>query len=679
VQQEHAVLPMQDVCAVANGLPGLQRALGSNDSVIKLAHAIAKHAAARIQQDDAPPIVRSWCDLLYGLTKAGLVVNTELNASPETVKEHSPDLQYLLDQGAKQLPALLEKDGAVAQDVSMTLLAFPYAGYTGDLGPVTQALASNLRACLQRAAPQGSANILWALGKLCSTSKNMHQQPGVQPGAYNREVFSYLVENVMQAVKARNIQCKPQHISNAVYGCALAGHTEGVPQLLHTTCQRPEVLESAKPQEWANSVWAAATLHKSAVQQNHHQLAEEFRGYGHKLLAACASTPGALRGAKPQHLSNLLWAASNLRWYDPHFFSESAAALLCAMLNGINVKPQHFSNALLGCALCAHWDSHVHQLLVSVPQGNLPGFSQQEFANTLHAWAVLTCIALEAGADQQQVQELGQVAGALFEEAARRCKENDVVFNELHLCQLFQAHMHAEHLGLPQRLEGELLKEAKKAWLAQQEGASKTNSRSQQEVNSTLEQMGYPTQPHATTADGLFRPDITITELPNGTSRSIAVEVDGPHHYVREHRRNGTAVDRLEGPTRLRNVLLTPRSPGGLLCIPVDDWTAARKAGQQEEYLRNALANPLSLKVSGQRDAIDWSSPSTGAHQTPAQPQPGNQGSTSDACQGPQASSMPAAADRLHGCCFNPDDIEADRRHLEQALQCREEHLPHKH
>jgi hypothetical protein len=114
VQQEEVVLPMQDLCAVANALPGLQRVLGSNDSVFKLAHAIARHAAARIQQGDAPPIVRSWCDLLYGLTKAGLVVNPDLNASLAAVKEHSPDLQYLLDQGALQLPALLESDGTWA-------------------------------------------------------------------------------------------------------------------------------------------------------------------------------------------------------------------------------------------------------------------------------------------------------------------------------------------------------------------------------------------------------------------------------------------------------------------------------------------------------------------------------------------------------------------------------------
>jgi hypothetical protein len=676
VQQEHAVLPMQDVCAVANALPGLQRALASNDSVLPLARAIARHAAARIQQGDAyaPPFVRSWCDLLYGLTKAGLVVNTDLNASLATVKEHSSDLQYLLGQGAQQLPALLQEDGSVAQDVSMTLLAYVYAGYTGDLGPVTQALASNLEECLQRAAPQGISNILWALGKLCSMQQGMRQRPGVQPGAYNREVFSYLLTLLSRQVQASHPQLSTQAISNAVYGCALAGHTEGLPQLLDAICQRPEVMEKAEPQHWANTVWAAATMLKSAVKQGDTQLTVAFRSYGQKLLSACASSPGALQGAKPQHLSNLLWAASNLSWYDQNLFSNAAAALLRAMSDGMGITPQQLSNTLLGCAGCAHWGNDVHQLLVSVTSYDLHDFSEQGITNTLYSWAVLTCIAREAGAGQQQVQELGQVAGALFEEAGRRWEQNHGVCNEVSLCQLFQAHMYAEHLGLPQRLEGELLSKARDAWCTW----SHTTSRGQQEVNSTLQQMGYTTGPHATTADGLFRPDITITELPNGTSRSVAVEFDGPSHYVREHRGNGTAIDRLNGPTRLRNVLLRPRCPDGLLFIPVDDWDAAKKAGQQQEYLSKALADALSLKAPGQSDAITWTGSHMGAQHTPAQAQPsGAQGSTSDACQGSQASSMPGAADRLHG--FNPDDIEADRRQLEQALQGREKQLPDKH
>jgi hypothetical protein len=592
VQLGDVVLPMQDLCALASAVPGMTEALGSHDSVLPLAHAIAEHAAARIHDKDAPPIVRSWCDLLYGLTKAGLVVNEDLSASPGPVKQHSPHLQYLLDQGAQQLPALLNSQGAEAQNVSLTFLAYAYAGHTGDLGPVTQALASRL----QDVKPQDCSNILWALGKLCRIWQNMHPQPGVQPGAYNREVFSYLVEQLTRDVRASHPQLTAQALSNAVYGCALVGHAEGVPQLLAAVCQRPGVLSRAGPQGWSNLVWAVATLHDLAVEQRDQQLADDFKGYGHKLLAACASTPGALQGAKPQELSNSVWAASVLRWYDRQFFSD-AAAFLAAMSDGKNMTPQNFSNTLLACAACAHWDSHVHQLLVRVQQAHLPAVTEQQLANTLYAWAVLTRIAQEAGAGQQQVQELGQVAGALFKEAGRRLAINHSVFINEHLCQLFQAHMYAEYLGLPQRLEGELLNKAKSAWC----GSRHTDSDRQKEVNKSLIQMGCTTQLHATSADGLMRPHIIITALPDGTLCSIAVECDGHHDFVREHSGDGAAVDRLDGRTRLRHVSLEARFPI-LLRIPPREWDAATKAGQQQEYLRRALAGAVKHRVSFSMD-----------------------------------------------------------------------------
>jgi hypothetical protein len=337
------------------------------------------------------------------------------------------------------------------------------------------------------------------------------------------------------------------------------------------------------------------------------------------------------------------------------------------MSYGKSLKPQELSNTLLACAVCAHWDSHVYQLLASVLKGNLSGFSEQQLSNTLHSWAVLTCIAREAGAGQQQVQELGQVAGALFEEAGRRWEQHDGVFIGLDLCQLFQAHMYAEHLGLPQRLEGGLLKQAREAWLAQQAARSKTTSRSLQEVNSTLGQMGYKTQLQALTADGLLRLGITISGLPDGSSSSIGVGFRGAFHYVAEQMGSGSVVDRLDGPTRLSHVLLMARSPAALHYIPWREWDSAKEAGQQEEYLSKALAHALSLKDSGEFDAIKWSGSRRGAQHTTAQSQPsGVQGPTSDACQESHASSLPAVKDGSHG--VNPDDIQADLRQLERAL-----------
>jgi hypothetical protein len=200
--------------------------------------------------------VRAWCDLLYGLTKAGLVVNMEDNASQEAVKQHSPHLQQLLDAGAQHLPGLLSTQGAAAQNVSLTLLACAYAGYTADLGPVIQALASNSKGCLQDADPQALANILWALGKLCELRQQEYHQVDMQLITYRQRLFNYCLGGVHRHFA----KAKPQEVSNAVYGCALAGHVEGVPQLLDSVCQQPQVMAGALPQHWSNTLLAAAKL-----------------------------------------------------------------------------------------------------------------------------------------------------------------------------------------------------------------------------------------------------------------------------------------------------------------------------------------------------------------------------------------------------------------------------------
>jgi hypothetical protein len=216
------------LCLLASRLPVLIQPIGRRVSVRPAASAIAQHAAATIRQGDVPTTPRQWSELLHGLTKAGLVVNTDVNAS-QTAKHHqhgSPHLQQLLDEGVRQLPSLLRSKGAVAQDVSMTLLAYAYAGYTGDLGPVTQAVADNLEGCLQKPAPQNFSNILWALGKLCEMWPVTHQQPGVQATAYNQLLFQYAIQQMCTLLNTESSQGNPYSISNVVYSCALARHVE---------------------------------------------------------------------------------------------------------------------------------------------------------------------------------------------------------------------------------------------------------------------------------------------------------------------------------------------------------------------------------------------------------------------------------------------------------------------
>jgi hypothetical protein len=221
------LLPVQDLCALAYRLPDFMAVLRDPSGVLPLTEAVAQHAAARIQRGDAPSIVRSWCDLLYGLTKAGLVVNIDRNASQVAVKQDSPHLQQLLNAGAQQLPALLQSQGAVPQDVSLTFMAYAYAGYTGDLGPVTQALASNLEGCLNEVKPQDCSNILWALGKLCELRQQERWQADVQLATYDQELSYHLLGELRKQLG----EVSPQALSNAVYGCALAGHVDSAARL----------------------------------------------------------------------------------------------------------------------------------------------------------------------------------------------------------------------------------------------------------------------------------------------------------------------------------------------------------------------------------------------------------------------------------------------------------------
>jgi hypothetical protein len=120
----------------------------------------------------------------------------------------------------------------------------------------------------------------------------------------------------------------------------------------------------------------------------------------------------------------------------------------------------------------------------------------------------------------------------------------------------------------------------------------------QKEVANVVRHMGYTTELEMLSPDGLISSDIVIAALTDGSSCSIAVEFDGPSHYVTEHTSSGAAVDRLDGSARLRNALLSRSFPDGVLVIPWKNWVPAIGSGQAEECLRQALAQLLQQQVS---------------------------------------------------------------------------------
>jgi hypothetical protein len=341
-------------------------------------------------------------------------------------------------------------------------------------------------------------------------------------------------------------------------------------------------------------VWAVATLHQTAVNTSTTaEITTALQKLGHLLLQACASSPTALKGANSQDWSSTLWTAAVLCWYDPDLFSQGAAAL--ATMPPAEVKPQEFSNALYACALCAHWDGNVQQLLGRVNEYDLTAFGPQDLANTLYAWAVLSCAVATSGAEQQRAQALSTAAAALLQEAA---SQPVISFTKEGLSQLYTAHLYAQHLGIPGLPAGPVLGEARAAgW----NFAEPIRSAGQREVASALQQLGYTVQEEMKSPDGVMSADVGVTALPDGSSCSIAVEFDGPSHYVTEYSGSGSVRDRLDGPTRLRNTFLHTRFPDGLVCIPWREWVTATRAGQQEEYLSKRMASVLAEEVEQQQ------------------------------------------------------------------------------
>jgi hypothetical protein len=797
-------LQVGDLCRFALTLPSLVAAQGSNTNAWRLAEEVADCAASYVQQGIMPASVRQWQDLLYGLTKSGLVVNTEDNASQAAVKRHSRHLNMLLQAAAQQLPGLLSTQGAKPQEISLTVLAYAYAGYTArDLSSTVRTLGQRLDVCMSGAKPQELSNTLYAMGKLARAND----------GIYSPTIFTHCLRALCSQVAA----AKPQELSMAIYTCAIAGHVECVPELVRLTChssgflagarsqefcnmvwaiaklceqvglseegqqglgerrsgatggelgsssasaqplaagvpvtagvstalhQSPDsdcsqlpvhadlllermatshahIMQQAKPQEWANAAWAAAKLgcaqygaellaafcrslpspppapggdstataidvgHNSSssssssftgpgsvssnssrgsnsggrgmvqglksqewanllwaaakldrLQEGTHLLslmvanldqamkgaipqtlsislwataalyeaslpsaqegpagravAEQVLSCGHALLVHVCQG-GMLAASKhPQEISNTLWAAATLHWYNREFFTMGVATM--ADLEPSLQDTQVISNTLYAAAMCGHWDAGVQQLLGLLNRDTLRSFQAQHVTNTALSWAILSCIATKQGSNQRVGQATAAVlrdAGyALFTEAAARPASGYI---SLALRQLITAHWYANMVGLPGLPPGEVYDALSSVAF---NFGDQTTSNWQRHAADILRNLGYTVEVEQMSQDRRMRADIVINALPSGTPCCIAVECDGPSHYVAEVRNMSDPKDvvyRLDGRTHLRNLLLRQSFPDGVVCVPGRLWASMKSDIQKQEYLQEVL------------------------------------------------------------------------------------------
>ena len=144
------------------------------------------------------------------------------------------------------------------------------------------------------------------------------------------------------------------------------------------------------------------------------------------------------------------------------------------------------------------------------------------------------------------------------------------------LCQCFQAHLAELASGRPRLdLPADLLARAEATWRDLVDATS--TSRLHRDVSTALTRLGAAHVVEGATADGLFRVDCLLAD------RGIAVEADGPSHFV------GRSPN---GPTRLRRRLLEARGLR-VVSVPFFEWGALATDDARDAYVAKLLGDEV--------------------------------------------------------------------------------------
>ena len=344
----------------------------------------------------------------------------------------------------------------------------------------------------------------------------------------------------------------PQGLSNTMYACGQLGVSPSA-DWLHCFWHASAVKLSAfKPQELNNTLYACGQLGITPQ-------ADWLQRFWHVSAVN-------LSAFKPQELSNTLYACGQLGmtpqadWLQ-HLWHASASKLG-------EFKPQDFTNTLYACGQLgitpqADW----LQSLSDSFERLLPDASRQDLANTALALAVLGLweLPLWPGLWARLCQCLPCDAADWNAES------------QLNAHQMYQAYQAAavERPGLLAPPSPELLAAVRKSWIDNSGGTS--SSRLHAEVSSCLTRMGVM---HANER-WCERAERSIDIAIEGAGAPVALEVDGPYHFLQDGRQDGS--------TRLRNRMLAAH---GWRVVVVDYrvWQQQNTKAQREEYLRRLLA-----------------------------------------------------------------------------------------
>ena len=503
-----------------------------------------------------------------------VIVSTALSVTAKLMGNSEPALALKTDARFKTLMkaalTLMERGEMDAQGFSNMLYACGQLGITPP--------PSWLHAYFDRSAlllgefvPQALSNTMYACGQL-----------GIKPPVV-------WLQHFWRADASKMSFAIPQDFSNTMYACGQLGivpapdwlqrfwHASALnmpmalPQDFSTTMYACGQLGIVPPADWLQRYWhASAWKLDEFIPQN-----LCFMIYACGQLAITppadwlqwfwqASAPKLVEYSQ-QHMSVTMYSFAQLGCTPPgewllRFWSASAAKMG-------EFSQQGFSNVILACA----------QLGVVPPADWLQAFSEffelaMRNANGQHTANAAVALATLGAWDLPIWPSLwAQLCSRLPRDPADWDTEN-----RLHARQLYQTYHAAavERPGLLLATNSELLAAARMCWV---DGGHERSSKLHFDVSACLSRMGIMHTNERWCERAARSIDIAIERA----GAPVALEVDGPSHYLQDGRPNGS--------TKLRNRMLAAHG-WRVMVVDYRTWIGLKTQPQQEEYLRRLIA-----------------------------------------------------------------------------------------
>lgn len=412
-----------------------------------------------------------------------------------------------------------------------------------------------------------------------------------------------------------------QHLSNVIYACAELGITPPGDWLSESMARSCQIMATFAPQDFSITIWAYAKLGRLPPVD--------------WLLQFFDLSAGRLSSFKEQELSNTLWACSELRCCPPQAWLRHFSICCNAALDKNNLfSAQEVANMLFaGAVLQQPLSSELRRklferLLTTHTDGKQQPPTLQAYANVLIAAAFLDLLDVDRAILQQVwdraqrivVKQHGGSASAPV--ATVWADENPQFRLDLHQLLLVSlaAPLAADDgtaAGLFQfPSDSPVRKVALESWEAQARSDINTTSMLEAKVAAGFRRILSFVSSGLLTATPLSNTvrmeigyfctaslrmvDIVIISSGAGAStllaggagveRRIAVEVDGPSHFIHDLESGRVWID---GSTALRNRCLA-LAGWEVVSIPFHEWDGlGGDVEREDEYLRGKLSSPV--------------------------------------------------------------------------------------